>query len=207
MPPPTPFQKLLMAGNNEEAILESLKEDLRGRDPLEDAATAGAHQRDKDWWTPLHWAAYYGYSKLTEKLIELRVDINAPDLCGATPLMIAAFNGKLNIVEALLQQRHLKVTEGNNYNSTALHYAAQRGHDQIIEVLVQKKSEVDALDKASDTPLSWAARSGYKEAVVKLLELRADPQLDNNASEDAIEMAELFGEWEIKHILEIACDD
>ena len=54
---------------------------------------------------------------------------------------------------------------------------------------MESKAEVNALDRHSDTPLSWAARSGHLDAVKKLIEYRADPLLDNNASEDPIELA------------------
>mmetsp|Transcript_13893 Transcript_13893/g.30787 ORF Transcript_13893/g.30787 Transcript_13893/m.30787 type:complete len:219 (-) Transcript_13893:89-745(-) len=202
------LMKLLRSGEvDEEDLLECLKDDVRGRDPLEDKADHAAHQKDKDWWTPLHWAAQDGHERLAEKLLGLRVSTNAADACGATPLMVAAFNGRTRIIEALLKDRSTDVRQTNKYLTTALHYAAQRGHAASIELLVESKAEVNALDRHSDTPLSWAARSGHLDAVKKLIEYRADPLLDNNASEDPIELAKANGHEEVAEVMEASVDD
>lgn len=198
---------LLRAGDaDEETLLECLKGDTRGRDPLEEKSEQAAHQRDKDGWTPLHWAAQDGHERLAEKLLELKVSTNAPDACGATPLMIACFNGQTRIVEALLQDRSTDVQQGNFFLSTALHYAAQRGHAQVIELLIEAKAKADAMDRHSDTPLSWAAQNGHLDAVKKLLELKADPLLDNNASEDPMSLAKANGFEEVAELIEVALD-
>eukprot|EP00913_Durusdinium_trenchii_P026725 g25072.t1 len=123
----------------------TLREALEMRGPFrslvqakQDKADHAAHQKDKDWWTPLHWAAQDGHERLAEKLLGLRVSTNAADTCGATPLMIAAFNGRTRIIEALLKDRSTDVRQTNKYLTTALHYAAQRGHAASIEMLVQE---------------------------------------------------------------------
>eukprot|EP00933_Yihiella_yeosuensis_P023155 TRINITY_DN1807_c2_g1_i1.p1 TRINITY_DN1807_c2_g1~~TRINITY_DN1807_c2_g1_i1.p1 ORF type:complete len:218 (-),score=54.84 TRINITY_DN1807_c2_g1_i1:182-835(-) len=204
---PKDLLQLLKKGEtDEEDLLELLKDDVRARDPLEDKSSGIAHQRDKDGWSPLHWAAQDGHERLAEKLIEMRVSTNSADQCGATPLMIAAFNGRIRIIEALLLERSTDVRQVNTYLTTALHYAAQRGHANCIQSLVEAGAEVDALDRHSDTPLSWAARAGHLDAVKKLLELKADPLLDNNASEDSIEMAEAAGWEEVAELMQASLE-
>ncbi|OLP83531.1 Ankyrin repeat and sterile alpha motif domain-containing protein 1B [Symbiodinium microadriaticum] len=136
------LMKLLRSGEvDEEDLLECLRDDVRGRDPLEDKGDHAAHQKDKDWWTPLHWAAQDGHERLVEKLLGLRVSTNAADICGATPLMIAAFNGRTRIIEALLRDRSTDVRQTNKYLGTALHYAAQRGHAAAVELLIDARAE------------------------------------------------------------------
>mmetsp|Transcript_14017 Transcript_14017/g.26196 ORF Transcript_14017/g.26196 Transcript_14017/m.26196 type:complete len:219 (-) Transcript_14017:55-711(-) len=202
------LMKLLRSGEvDEEDLLECLRDDVRGRDPLEDKGDQAAHQKDKDWWTPLHWASQDGHERFVEKLLALRVSTNAADICGATPLMIAAFNGRTRIIEALLRDRSTDVRQTNKYLGTALHYAAQRGHAAAVELLLDARAEIDALDRHSDTPLSWAARSGHLDAVKKLVENRADPLLDNNASEDPIELAKANGFEEVAEVLEASVED
>ncbi|CAJ1388903.1 unnamed protein product [Effrenium voratum] len=63
--------------SRQEDLLECLRDGVRGRDPLEDKADHAAHQKDKDWWTPLHWAAQDGHERLAEKLLALRVSTAA----------------------------------------------------------------------------------------------------------------------------------
>lgn len=191
----------------EDEILQCLIEDEQGRDPLEDAADAAAHKRDKDWWTPLHWAAQDGHERLAVKLLALRVSVNSGDQCGATPLMIAAFNNQIGVVDALLQENSIDVHQGNNYLSTAVHYAAQRGNAIIIRMLVDRNAKVDAIDRHGDTPLGWAARGGHLDAVKILCELGADPEDDNNASEDAMELAAEHGHVDVVEVLEAVVDD
>merc|ERR1719310_266878 len=177
------------------------------RDPLEDPAEHVAHSRGADMWTPLHWAAQDGLVRFTMKLLALGATANAADVCGATPLMIAAYNGHVGICEALLKERSTDVRQGNGFLNTAAHYAAQRGQAGCIDVLVKAKAEVDCVDKHGDSPLAWAARNGHIEAVHKLIELRADPLNDNNASEDPIELALAMGHTAVAAVLEDSVED
>jgi ankyrin repeat protein len=205
---PADLLDLLSKGNaREEELLACLVEDEQGRDPLADRASAGAEKRDKDGWTTLHWAAQDGHSRLAQKLLQLSVAVGSQDSCGATPLMIAAFNNRRDVVEVLLEEKLVDVRQTNHYLSTALHYAAQRGNADIIDMIALKRAEVDALDKHGDTPMSWAARNGHFDAVRKFLELRADPQQDNNASNDSIEMAQEAGHIDIVELLEAHLDE
>jgi len=189
MKAPDDLLTLLRKGaSTEEDLIGKLTDDGQ-KDPLEDRAEHIAHSRDKDSWTPLHWASQDGLLRLCVKLLALHASANSADTCGATPLMIAAYNGHVGIVEALLKDRSTDVRQGNAFLNTAAHYAAQRGQASCIEVLVKSKAEVDCVDKHGDSPLAWAARNGHIEAVHKLVELRADCLSDNNASEDPIELA------------------
>lgn len=87
-----------------------------------------------------------GPTELTSKsfLTEVHTTGNLPDEdgCGATPLMIAAFNGHISVTDTLLQERSLDVLQENNYLSTAVHYAAQRGHAIICRMLVNRSAKV-----------------------------------------------------------------
>merc|ERR1719310_1253767 len=177
------------------------------RDPLEDPAEHVAHSRDNDSWTPLHWAAQDGQLRFAVKLLALGATANAADVCGATPLMIAAYNGHVGICEALLKERSTDVRQGNGFLNTACHYAAQRGQAGCIDVLVKANAEVDCVDKHGDSPLAWAARNGHIEAVHKLVEMRADPLNDNNASEDPIELALDNGHTAVAAVMQDAVGD
>jgi ankyrin repeat protein len=54
------------------------------------------------------------------------------------------------------------------FGSTALHWAAQRGNEKLVRLLLSKRAEVNVQDEFGETALIWAAMCGDK-AVVKVL--------------------------------------
>jgi ankyrin repeat protein len=58
-------------------------------------------------------------------------------------------------------------------DQTPLSWAAEKGHEAVVKLLLDKNADVESKDTNGRTPLSWAAEEGH-EAVVKLL-------LDKNA--------------------------
>lgn len=95
--------------------------------------------------------------------------------------------GKLQLVESLLYRTSLNEQEIQQYfrtglanikslpiinkktGSTALHLAAELGHSTLKLFLVNKKLNIDMVDKKGITPLHYAARYGSSEAVEALL--------------------------------------
>ncbi|XTI93556.1 hypothetical protein V2W45_1432693 [Cenococcum geophilum] len=64
---------------------------------------------------------------------------------------------------------HVALLEGDIKEKTLLSYAAERGHEAVVKLLLDtKKVDIDSKDKDGLTPLSWAANDGH-ESVVKLL--------------------------------------
>lgn len=53
---------------------------------------------------------------------------------------------------------------------TPLHYAAKYGHAEVVELLIQHRAQVNALDGVGCTPLHYAALNGHKDVVRILLE-------------------------------------
>ena len=60
----------------------------------------------------------------------------------------------------------------DKYGRTPLSRAAEKGHESIIELLLQKGAATDAIDKYGWTPLSWAAEKGHV-SMVKLCIIKA----------------------------------
>jgi len=55
--------------------------------------------------TPLHFSAQFGYLEATKALLERGAAINSTDKNGDTPLMVAAFERKLQILRYLTNRR------------------------------------------------------------------------------------------------------
>lgn len=56
---------------------------------------------------------------------------------------------------------------------TALHFAAEKGHVECVELLLREGAEVDARSLTGSTPLHLAAERGRKECMTLLLSARA----------------------------------
>lgn len=113
------------------------------------------------------------------------VDIEAKAGNGDNALMIACFKGNRKAVDALLA----KGAEVNRPGWTPLHYAASNGHNDIVQLLLDKSAYIDAESPNKTTPLMMAARHGHILTVKLLLDEGADATLRNELGMDAIDFA------------------
>ena len=49
-----------------------------------------------------------------------------------------------------------------------------KGHEAVVELLLEKRTDVECKSNNGRTPLSWAAENGHEAIVKLLLEKRAD---------------------------------
>ncbi|MBC7682269.1 MAG: ankyrin repeat domain-containing protein [Ferruginibacter sp.] len=103
-----------------------------------------------------------------------------------SPLMIAALEGQLDICTQLIA----KGADVNKTGWTPLHYAATRGHLDVIRLLLENFAYIDAASPNGSTPLMMAAQYGTDDAVKLLLDEGADPLLKNQKSLSAIDFAQ-----------------
>jgi ankyrin repeat protein len=112
-------------------------------------------------------------SPTARALIKQRVDVNAPDAEGSTPLQWAAHWNDLEMVKALLAAG-AKPTVANRYGVTPLHEAATIGSASVVSTLLRAGAKPDAAYGEGETALMLAARSGNVDSVKLLLEASAD---------------------------------
>ncbi|KAH7131158.1 Pfs, NACHT and ankyrin domain protein [Dactylonectria macrodidyma] len=84
-----------------------------------------------------------------------------------TPLSWAAQNGRICIIELLLQNR-ITVTEADRGGRRPLSRASEKGHEATVRLLIEKGADINASDKDGRAPLSWASEKGH-EATARLL--------------------------------------
>jgi ankyrin repeat protein len=123
-----------------------------------------------------HYAAANGQLTLLKQLISGYPDLvtrSGGGLRAVTPLMRAASNGKLEVVQWLLREGGAKVTEKDGYGRTALLYAAKAGHLEVVQWLLReggaKVSEGGWWDNGIGTALVQAAGEGHLPLVQWLL--------------------------------------
>ena len=116
----------------------------------------------------------------SNKVVDLLVNWPTTNLSiknpqGETPLMLAALNNKLPLAKLLI----LRGADVNQAGWTPLHYAATRGHIEMMRLMIDNSAYLDAESPNGTTPLMMAAHYGTPMAVKLLLEEGADPRIKN----------------------------
>ncbi|KAK4008902.1 ankyrin-1 [Daphnia magna] len=93
------------------------------------------------------------------------------------------------------------VNVSDSYGRTALHYAAEQGHADIIDVLLVAGSFVNAMDFEGMTPLYLASARGNTEAVQALVQHSANINLRATDKSTPLHSAASRGQIEILKIL------
>lgn len=64
---------------------------------------------------------------------------------GRTPLVIAAYYNKIDAVKLLLSTPGVDVNASSDFGASPLHFAAHRGHLEVVQILLAKGAKVNAL--------------------------------------------------------------
>jgi ankyrin repeat protein len=88
----------------------------------------------------------------------------------AGELQDAAGAGELEQVKALLLANPASINDRDREGKTALHYAAQRGHLEVVKFLLDNKADVNAAANNGATPGYLAKGFGKKEVALLLVE-------------------------------------
>jgi serine/threonine-protein phosphatase 6 regulatory ankyrin repeat subunit A len=127
--------------------------------------------RDQDGWTALHSAAIKGNLPLMDLLLKKGSDVEAQTNLGSLPLHYAAFSGREDIVEMLIQQKPHTINARENNGVTVLHSAVSKGHLSIAKLLlVNEPNLLEAKDDRGRTALFLAFINGWDEVVEFLLQ-------------------------------------
>ncbi len=145
--------------------------------------------------TPLHWAALRGQAGSARALLEHGADAAALNNSGETPLEVArrakrdevarllaassetpktrvfeaARDGDTGLVTRLLDgDADLVKERDSTFGATPLHWAALRGHTEVVKLLLQRGADVSARNKSGETARDVAVRA-KRDEVARLL--------------------------------------
>ena len=178
-----------------------------GRTPLHLSALGGHHEvgellitngadvnaKDNQGTTPLHYVLRG--TKVAELLIANGADVNAVGgLFGWTPLHNAATYGRKEVAEVLIANgADVKVRSGEPIGNTPLGIAIQNSYPEIVELLIDKDTDVNAEDVGGGTLLGWAARFGQTKVAELLIVKGADVNAKDKYGRTPLHRATMYG--------------
>jgi uncharacterized protein len=146
--------------------------------------------RRADGQTALHVALRDESPKVFKALMALpKLDVNAMNTSGESPLMMAALRGNLEAAEALLARGARAQHDG----WSPLHYAATGSEPKLVGLLLARGAKLESLSPNKTTPLMMAARYGDERNVDVLLAQGASRQARNDKNLNAADFARLGG--------------
>uniref|UniRef100_UPI001939B58C poly [ADP-ribose] polymerase tankyrase-like n=1 Tax=Styela clava TaxID=7725 RepID=UPI001939B58C len=156
---------------------------------------------------PIHYAAACEGTGPLEFLCT-RVNFEEQDQMGMTPLMVAALAGRHRNVELILKSasknmlHHVEnvVERPDRNNYAAVHYAAQHGHANVIEVLSKYGANMDrpvSISKARATPLMLAAANGHLKTCIALVNCGASIEAPDKLQRSALIHSALNGHYPV----------
>ncbi|XP_059608938.1 ankyrin repeat domain-containing protein 6 isoform X2 [Phlebotomus argentipes] len=196
------------------------------RGPREDRLLPNSKTQMDSGRTALHDAACAGDEKALEALLVSGADRNAKDSRhGNTALHEAAWRGYSRCVKALCALPKLKTpkessrqvkgviqeTRGALHSAllgtrnfggfSALHLAAQNGHNQSCREILLSGGNADVQNNYGDTPLHTACRYGHAGATRILLSAKCDLQRVNLNGDTALHISCAMGRRKLTRIL------
>ncbi len=164
---------LCKAMATDEALMDSVAKQKMGpkqRTHLMAAANKGDVERVKLWikrrsdvnatdrnaWTPMHYAAFWGHDAVVRVLVENGAIVNAMGVVGPLHVAVRSTHTTEAIVRTLVEvgtNVNTKDHEGN----TALHIAAMFGYVWIVRILIELGADPNTTNNYGHTPLRDAA--------------------------------------------------
>ena len=141
--------------------------------------------KDNFGWNSLHFAAAGGDTDIISLIHTQMPDTESLNGEGATPLLVAAYNGKLHAVKWFLE-RGANAAYEDNGGWNALHSAASSGDPETIDHILTHVPNIESKTADGETPLIIAVRCQTLQGVKCLLERGADPLATDNEGQDSL---------------------
>ena len=118
---------------------------------------ADLNARAKNGLSPLHLAAQTGSVDVLKYLLEENCDLGFTK-SGCNVVHVSAHHGNLDILNSLLKSNRLSQEDincQNNAGMSPLHHAAQQGHTQVYQMLVEGKELENISELVNFKLYSW----------------------------------------------------
>jgi ankyrin repeat protein len=124
------------------------------------------------------------------------VDFVDPET-GFTPLMVAAIQGKVLVVRALIDRGAELEYQEQDKLRTVLIVAANHGRADCVEEILKRGALINAIDKYEMTALMHASKHGHRDCVAVLLSRGAGVNIVDDHGFTAVHLAAKFGHVQV----------
>jgi ankyrin repeat protein len=118
--------------------------------------------------TPIMAAAHRGNRDLIRLLVKAGAEVNVADRDGTTPLINLSIQGSDDAAKTLLKAGADTDLQDDNWERTALHWAAVKGNANLTAALLHQGADSCKEDVSGDTPLCLAHRYGHRDVAALL---------------------------------------
>ncbi|MBL7112325.1 MAG: ankyrin repeat domain-containing protein [Bacteroidales bacterium] len=173
--------------------------------------------RNKEDWTPLFVAAYYGYIEIAELLIQNGADIHSRSNDAKTPLFAAVENKHIVVARSLLNAGaetevvnsagRVYCTESEVWTSKKdihycpLHIAVFCNDLEMVKLLLEYGANVNAQTEMNWTPIMIAASLYKTEIFIELYINKADLGIQNSEGQTALTWIDYYEYGDIHEFL------
>ena len=166
-----PFHKSALSGNYQ--WLSDMLDTMNG-----DISEGILNNQDSHGWTPLHYAARKGHKKIVDLMIQKGANpsLKTRDANGYTPLSISILSQNTD-TSLYLIDLEIAINDRGDSGFTLLHEAVRLKDYDVVNALLSKGADVNAVGPDNSTPLCWAVVAGVEQAVSILLDNGADPNI------------------------------
>jgi ankyrin repeat protein len=171
---------------------------------LRHTGTEGLQGRDEKGWTTLHYAAVAGHAEVSKCLLTKGALANIRDGEGRTPLILASWKDHLGVVQVLADHVGAKgLQDIDEQGSTALHWAAYWGHEEVAALLLCHGAQANSTEKDGRTPLLLACEKGHVGVVRVLMEHSEGQALfePDRQGRTPLQLAAYWGHEEVVNLL------
>ena len=153
--------------------------------------------------TLLMTAALKASLRIVELFIAAGSNVNAVNSRGRTPLHCALLIWRpwnYTKLAALLIENGAKVNVSDKYGDTPLHYAAYTGDEKTLNLLIDKKADVNAVNISGETPL-YEALVNNEKLTKLLIDKGAKVNVENKEKITPLHVASRFASYETVKLL------
>lgn len=142
-----------------------------------------------------------GNLEKVKELYELNNEIiNARDLKGFTPIILASYNNQPEVVDFLLE-KGVEINSPDGSDNSALMGVAFKGYTEIAKKLIGAGANVHQRNANGATALTFAATFGHLKIAEMLLERGADIHVPDARGKTPLDHARIQENWEMYDLI------